>query len=166
MTFLAPLHFVAAKPEDFDYFYALRKETMMPHFLRAGKEWPEEEELALHRERFDTHTLRMIYNGDARIGFVAVRPVDDAFDIELFCIEPAHQNQGIGTKVLEMIIAEPALLGCKLILDVLHGNPAARLYERMGFVRTPQIHDKLAFYARPPTPAHAQDFTPPPPTLR
>ena len=157
---VSDIHFTAAKPEDFDYFYDLRKRTMVEHFMRAGKEWPEAEELALHRQRFDVHSLRMISLKGERIGFVGVRPVKDAVDIELFCIEPRFQNQGIGRRVMEMILTEPELRGRKIILDVLHGNPAARLYERLGFLRTHE-DDKLAYYALS---IQAPQITPPAPS--
>lgn len=141
------IHFVPAEAEDFDYFYALRKETMFEHFQRAGKDWPEEEELCLHRQRFDVRFLRMIYLNNERIGFFSTAPHEErGFIIELFCIEPKHQKKGIGTRVMEMVLSESALQGQEIHIDVLHGNPAAHLYEGLGFTRTSKEHDKLAFY--------------------
>jgi ribosomal protein S18 acetylase RimI-like enzyme len=139
------IRFLPARQEDFDYFYALRKETMMLHYTNAGKGWPEEEELTLHRQTFDVRYLRMIYLNEERIGFVAVRPEGDQIHIEQFCIVPGHQNQGIGMQVMQMILSEPASRERQISLNVLHQNPAAHLYERLMF-ECVRKDEKLSYY--------------------
>lgn len=145
------IRFVAAKAGDFEYFYTLRRTTMFEHYVRAGLDWPEETEFARHRKTFDENLsfLRMIHRGERRIGFIKVRFESDAIAIGLFCIEPEHQKQGIGTRVMDMILAEPEVSSRELRLDVLHSNHAAHLYERMGFTRM-SSDDLLHYYVRPP----------------
>ena len=46
---------------------------------------------------------------------------------------PAHQNRGIGTRVVERLQAEARRLALPLALRVLHLNRARGLYERLGF---------------------------------
>ena len=51
-------------------------------------------------------------------------------------VDKAHRGKGIGTKLLEHVIKEAKRLGVKTLhLEVYEGNPAQRLYERMGFLR-------------------------------
>jgi ribosomal protein S18 acetylase RimI-like enzyme len=52
-------------------------------------------------------------------------------------VEPAHQGRGIGTAVVELVIALGAGRALPVDLSVLLANPRAReLYERLGFRAT------------------------------
>ncbi len=48
-------------------------------------------------------------------------------------ILPEWRNRGVGTAFLRELIAESEYTGRPLKLQVAKGNPAARLYERLGF---------------------------------
>jgi ribosomal protein S18 acetylase RimI-like enzyme len=47
---------------------------------------------------------------------------------------PEHRGSGIGTDLLQELIAESAAAGKPLRIHVEKNNPALRLYERLGFV--------------------------------
>lgn len=49
-------------------------------------------------------------------------------------ILPAYQNFGIGTQILESVLAEAANLGKPVHIHVEHSNRAQKLYRRLGFV--------------------------------
>lgn len=49
---------------------------------------------------------------------------------------PEHSGQGLGSALLDTILAEAAALGRSVSLRVEHTNPARRLYERKGFRET------------------------------
>lgn len=51
-------------------------------------------------------------------------------DIAIF---PEHQNRGVGTEMIRNLIRESELSGRPLRLQVVKGNRAAGLYERLGF---------------------------------
>lgn len=46
-----------------------------------------------------------------------------------------HRRQGIGTFLLDSLLEECRARDCVLRLQVLQGNPAIRLYERLGFIQ-------------------------------
>ena len=46
---------------------------------------------------------------------------------------PAHQNRGVGTKLVQSLLEEAAATGKSVRLHVLATNPAVRMYERLGF---------------------------------
>src|SRR5262249_8599577 len=46
---------------------------------------------------------------------------------------PEQRNRGTGGKLIGELIREASAAGLPLKLSVLRGNPAARLYERLGF---------------------------------
>lgn len=121
---------------------------MRPLVERLGLPWNEEWELQYHRDRFDPSSLRMVYQGQKRIGFVGVRTEDDAAILELGCLEPAYQKKGLGSFMLEKILAEPLCKNRIIRADTLIGNPVARLLERYGFKRIRQ-DAKSVYYERP-----------------
>jgi GNAT superfamily N-acetyltransferase len=53
------------------------------------------------------------------------------------------QRQGIGTRVLQMLIEEARRAGKPTTLGVVKINPARRLYERLGFQRTQEDRHKV-----------------------
>lgn len=46
---------------------------------------------------------------------------------------PEYQNQNIGTALIQMLLQEATDAQKSVVLHVLRGNRAARLYERLGF---------------------------------
>ena len=48
-------------------------------------------------------------------------------------IDPAYQGQGIGTRILMDALADADQLGLPVVLQTLHLNRAADLYQRLGF---------------------------------
>ena len=59
------------------------------------------------------------------------------------------QRQGIGTRVLQMLIEEARRAGKPITLGVVKINPARRLYERLGFQRTHEDRHKVYMRLQP-----------------
>ncbi|MFO0909466.1 MAG: GNAT family N-acetyltransferase [Isosphaeraceae bacterium] len=59
------------------------------------------------------------------------RAADRVVDIVIL---PEHRGRGIGTAALRHVLSEAAAAGRPVHLSVRHGNPALRLYERLGFL--------------------------------
>ncbi|MEV5182614.1 GNAT family N-acetyltransferase [Streptomyces werraensis] len=66
-------------------------------------------------------------------GSVSLRPAEDAHWLEHFYLAPHLQGRGIGTAVLRTLLERSDRDGTRVRLNVLHGSPAQRLYERHGF---------------------------------
>jgi ribosomal protein S18 acetylase RimI-like enzyme len=63
----------------------------------------------------------------------------DAYITEIW-IDEAHRDRGAGTAALELLAAEVRARGVRALhLQVRPDNPAVRLYDRAGFVRSPRI---------------------------
>jgi len=70
---------------------------------------------------------------ERRVGrHLVIRQEDAILGIDL-AILPAYQNQGLGRLVLQGVQHQCAQEGLKFRLQVLHTNPARRLYDRLGF---------------------------------
>jgi ribosomal protein S18 acetylase RimI-like enzyme len=61
-------------------------------------------------------------------------PGRDVLYISLLAVAPEHRKQGIGSVLLERLIAAAEWMGRGVALDVgVENDPARRLYERLGF---------------------------------
>ncbi len=114
---------------------------------------------ALAREIVDASELRkyhsgwprsgdighLAFSGDRNVGAAWVRLltgkekgygyVDEETPELTIAVLPEFQNQGIGTRLLELLEKESAKIYNRICLSMTRGNPAERLYSRIGFVR-------------------------------
>ena len=72
-------------------------------------------------------------NVERRVGrHLVMRQGEAILGIDL-AVLPAYQNQGVGQLVLQGVQRQCAQEGLRFRLQVLHTNPARRLYDRLGF---------------------------------
>ncbi len=85
------------------------------------------------------------------VGALIVDGLHDAPTIVVvdIVIAEQHRHRGIGRRVLAEIVDTADRRGADVELTVAHGNPARRLYDRLGFraVATTELHERLR---RPP----------------
>ncbi len=86
------------------------------------------------RNTFDPVHTRIIEVEGLMVGCVALKPQAEVYLLEHFYIHPDYQGQRIGTQVLSMLLEQDEVQGKRVILNVLQGSPARRLYERFGFI--------------------------------
>jgi ribosomal protein S18 acetylase RimI-like enzyme len=55
------------------------------------------------------------------------------WEVAQFQIEPALQSRGLGAELLTQIVSDAKQTSLPVRLSVLKGNPALKLYERLGF---------------------------------
>jgi [ribosomal protein S18]-alanine N-acetyltransferase len=81
-------------------------------------------------------------------GFCAFWRVAEQIHINNLAIRPELRGQGLGSRLLQAVIAEAALLGAsRATLEVRRSNlPAIRLYERAGFS---QAGVRPNYYSKP-----------------
>ena len=76
----------------------------------------------------------------ARVGRLVADHADDALRIVDIAVLPEHRGRGIGTAVLRAVLAEADLHHLPVTLRIAAGNPAQRLYGRLGFGPTTDDH--------------------------
>ncbi|RQS06116.1 N-acetyltransferase [Burkholderia sp. Bp8991] len=124
-----------ASAADLPFLLRLRRLTMTEHLQRVGA--PTDD--AAHHQRIATHfDDAMIVcegtNADAdSIGLLKVTRAAGEWHVHQIQILPSRQGRGIGEAVLRELLSEAAREPVPVSLSVLHGNPARRLYERLGF---------------------------------
>jgi ribosomal protein S18 acetylase RimI-like enzyme len=126
------ISFRPATPDDVSALLALRQATMMPHLLRAGA--PSDEGANLARVNYRLEDALLVYEGDELVGLFKVTRGGGEWKLVQIQIAPHRQGEGLGGRLVRGLQDEAAQAGSSIVLDVLRGNPARRLYERCGFV--------------------------------
>ena len=98
--------------------------------------WDEHWQVRHFRERFDASTRQVIQYDGTDIGFIDVEEREDHFSLGFIGISPDYQRRGIGTFLIHDLLRKAAARGLPVTLQVLKGNPARALYERLGFELT------------------------------
>ncbi|MGF6838253.1 ribosomal protein S18 acetylase RimI-like enzyme [Paraburkholderia youngii] len=88
----------------------------------------------------------MICIDGAPAGLLKAHRNDDEWFVAQLQIAPALQGRGIGEQVLRTILRAAAAEALPVSLQVLKGNPAKRLYDRLGFAIVGE--DQTQFHMR------------------
>ena len=72
------------------------------------------------------------YDG-SDIGWLMVLDAQDHVELEHLYLRPETQGRGIGTRIIQDLVAEARKGGREIRLSTARINPARRLYERLGF---------------------------------
>ena len=90
--------------------------------------------------------VRIITRNASDVGWIQTTIGDGVLFVAQLFIGGPFQGQGIGTEVMNRVIAEAENTNQTVSLAVVKTNPAVRLYERLGFHITHQ--DDRKFYMR------------------
>jgi GNAT superfamily N-acetyltransferase len=131
---LARWQFAPISEADFEPLLALRIDVMREHLERVLRYEPSRAR-DWFREQFDEPGLRLILLDGERAGCVGFRLGETEIKIDSFHLERRLHNGGLGSTILMALLAEADAMGLPVRLEVLHGSPAGRFYERHGFVK-------------------------------
>ena|ERR1700742_3995055 len=98
------------------------------------------------RERWHVDEVQIITSDGTDIGWMQSSMKDGARYLEQIFIDAPFQGRGVGTRIINGLIAEAKLNQHPVTLGVVKTNPALRLYERLGFRVTHD--DDRKFYMR------------------
>jgi ribosomal protein S18 acetylase RimI-like enzyme len=84
------------------------------------------------RKGFIVEDVSIVIIAGKRAGFLSTKKKHTSVYIDNIQLSPVRQGQGIGTKLLNNLIATYSKVG--IFLTTFDDNPAKRLYERLGFV--------------------------------
>ncbi|MGF6812469.1 ribosomal protein S18 acetylase RimI-like enzyme [Paraburkholderia sp. Clong3] len=145
-----------AQPDDEAFLLELRKTTMTEHLARAGEPTDDDAHRARLLHRYDAAQVVCIDGAPA--GLLKAHRNDVEWFVVQLQIAPALQGRGIGEQALRTILRAAAAEALPVSLQVLKGNPAKRLYDRLGFEIVgedqTQFHMRLA--ARAPAESEAE----------
>ena len=131
-----------ALPSDRAFLLALYASTRTEEFAHLG--WPAEMERAFMKMQFDAQRgdyerrhpgalCRIVELRTCPIGRLWVAQDARSLTVLDISLVADLRGQGIGTDCLRRVQRRAAAAGLDVELQVVHGNPAQRLYERLGF---------------------------------
>ena len=137
-----PVTLRAARPTDLDFLVALYASTRADEFAAMG--WPVETERAFMRMQFDAQrrdyeqrhpgaAIDIVEQCRCPIGRLWVAQDARSLTVLDIAIVAELRGRGIGTECLQRVLRRADLAGLDVELQVVVGNPAQRLYERLGF---------------------------------
>jgi ribosomal protein S18 acetylase RimI-like enzyme len=97
-------------------------------------------------EQWVLREVRVITLGGSDVGWLQTRAQDDGLFIAPLFVDGPFQGKGIGTEVVNRLMADATREKKAVLLAVAKINPAIRLYQRLGFRITHE--DERKFYMR------------------
>ncbi|HTD48201.1 MAG TPA: GNAT family N-acetyltransferase [bacterium] len=128
---------------DHDFLYDLHIRTMKTYVEQTWG-WDEAKAVKMFRERVAQGHYEVIVLNGVDIGAVNCHRRGDTLYVSNIEILPEYQRRGLGTTILQRIIAEAQRDGLTVTLRILKVNPARSLYERLGFIVTRE--DETHYY--------------------
>lgn len=107
-------------------------------------------ERAKFDEFYNEQETRIVRVKGEDAGWLTVVREPDRIEIDSIYIAPKKQNGGLGTFLLQQLIAEAEEAHKNLTLSTAKINPARRLYERLGFVAVGESELKVHMERKPP----------------
>lgn len=151
----------AVRAEDRDFLFKLYASVRAQEFAAFG--WPPEQLEVFLRMQFmaQQRSYESMYeqcghqiielNG-APIGQIRVNHEKDSALLVDISLLPEHRGQGIGGELIKALITQCSADRSALKLQVAQTNPAQRLYERLGFIRTGEDQMYIQMVRHPDSP--------------
>lgn len=140
--------FTNAAHSDAETLVQMRIEAMQESLERIGRFDPQRA-----RERFLSSfapaRCRFVVVGGVRVGFVQTKPADEYILLEHLYVVPEHQGKGIGSAVLESILADADSRSRSVKVGALRDSESNRFYQRHGFLKIDET-DWDIYYLRAP----------------
>lgn len=103
-----------------------------------------------YRAMFPGGEFQIILRGGERAGRLVVHHAPDEIRLVDIALLPAHQNQGLGARLVGALIAEAEESRRPLRVSVFKPSRAAVFYRRLGFVKTGEAGPYDLWDWRPP----------------
>ncbi|WCM23508.1 GNAT family N-acetyltransferase [Paraburkholderia bryophila] len=129
---------------DEAFLFELRKATMTEHLTRVGEAVDDAAHRARLLHRYDA--AQVICIDGAPAGLLKAYRTGTEWVVVQVQIVPARQGHGIGARALQAVLRIAQTDALPVTLKVLKGNPAKRLYDRLGFEIDGE--DEMQFYMR------------------
>jgi len=137
----------SAHPHDFPFcerlYFAEMGNIITQLGLDMARQWESFE------RQWHVAEVRIITMSGEDIGWLQTKTSDSTLFLGQLYLSAHMQRQGIGTRVLQMLIEEARRAGKPITLGVVKINPARRLYERLGFQRTHEDRHKVYMRLQP-----------------
>lgn len=128
---------------DFEFIYDVTKRTMKTYVELTWKKWDDEQQRTLIYDCIDVSADQIIQLDGQDVGCLAVERHPTHLQLAKLYLLPQFQRCGIGTFLLQQLIAEAKQRQLPLRLRVLAVNPAYQFYQQHGFVVKEQTRERF-----------------------
>lgn len=132
---------VALRPAtaaDSEFCFQLHK-AAMGEYVHAIWGWNEQVQRDYHNRGFAPGQWQIITVEGTDVGMLSVEYRQTETYLARIEVQPSHQGQGIGSRIVQNLLDQAAKPGLPMVLDVLMVNHRAQaLYQRLEFVQTSQ----------------------------
>jgi ribosomal protein S18 acetylase RimI-like enzyme len=122
----------AATLTDRDFLWSVQRTAMRPA-VEATWGWDEAFQARYFAERFATVDWFIASIDGVDVGALRFTVEGDHVFLANVALLPEHQGRGLGTQLVNIVLAEAKRRNLPVRLQVLKANRARRLYERLGF---------------------------------
>ena len=137
-----------ARPPDYFFALALYLDSAKRHLSKIGR-WDQRRLTTRFRRGYKQTQVQVICVEDRRIGWMQVAEGVGQLHLHQLHLSADFRRRGIGARLLKDLLCRANSIGKPVTLEVMHGNPAKRLYARLGFRQTGQDADKAQMIWRP-----------------
>jgi GNAT superfamily N-acetyltransferase len=127
----------AATWEDAVWLELFYESVMRPYYVELNLFW----DSTKFREYFDPKLTQIIQADGIDIGLIKTEERVDCIYLGDIQIQREYCNKGIGTSLIESVIRSAIVANKPVRLRVLRGNPAKKLYIRLGFKEVETFDD-------------------------
>ena len=138
----------AAGDADFAFARSVYFETMRWIIERLSG-WDQVREDQNFAQFFQLDEVRIITVDDQDVGWIQEQAENTTINLGSFYVAPVMQRRGVGTRVLEMLLARARNEAKAITLAVVKINPAVQFYEKHGFRITHEDEHKYYMRADP-----------------
>lgn len=117
-----------ATEEDFAPMFAVHEEAIRDYVVQTWGHWDPVWQSNYFREHFNCSRCRIVLVNSQAAGYFQVIREADHFFIEFIILAPAFHRRGIGTQLIQDLLAEASRAKLPVGLQVLKVSPARRLY--------------------------------------
>jgi ribosomal protein S18 acetylase RimI-like enzyme len=125
-----------ATAHDKDLLAGLHERCYRGVVIAQFGRWDEALQREFFERKWDPARFQIVVWQDMDVGAIAVQRRPDHIFVAEVLIDPAYQNQGLGSEIVGQVVADAFGQGLAVRLQVLRENRARCLYERLGFVQT------------------------------
>lgn len=125
-----------ATEADIDFARKTHHEAYHDVVVRQFGMWNEVKQDAYFEKNWTQDPIEIIEYGRVPCGWIALKDHGDHLELVEMLLLPEFQGQGIGSRIMNDIIATAKVRNIPLRLHVLHENKAVNLYRRFGLKET------------------------------
>jgi ribosomal protein S18 acetylase RimI-like enzyme len=125
-----------ASVDDAPLLYDLIDRTMREFIVATWSAWSESRVQAESREDISSPNAQVISVGGVAVGVFIVERYPTHIQLDSLYLLPEYQRLGIGTALINSLVAEAGQNKIPIRLRVMAVNPAKKFYEQFGFIVT------------------------------